>query len=387
MFHQTITNRFLNKLEAIDHGAISITTPDGKRRDFAGAKAGPVVALTLHDWRAVTLFAMKADIGLAESYRDGWWEVDDLVGLLTFGLQNQSALASYVNGNGAAHLLSRLLYLFNRNSERGSRRNIHAHYDIGNAFYKLWLDPTMSYSAALDVREGEALATAQQRKYDRIVDCLGEPKGNLLEIGCGWGGFLARAAETSTAKLEGITISTAQEAYARARLNDRAAVALKDYRRQEGRYDHIVSIEMFEAVGERYWRLYFEKLRALLNPKGKAVIQTITVEEPAFELYRKSGDMIRTFIFPGGMLPSANRFEEEARRAGFMTGPRFEFGEDYARTVEVWQRNFEAALPEVRALGFDQKFIQIWRFYLASCIALFRHGRTNVMQMELVHAS
>ncbi len=386
MFQKTITYRFFKVLENIKYGSITVTTPDKKRYDFSGPENGPSLTLNIHDWRTVPLFAAKADIGLAESYRDGWWDTNNLEALLQFGLKNEAALSGYLNGNALSHLVSRIMYLFTKNTVRGSQKNIHAHYDIGNEFYKLWLDPTMSYSAAIDVKGQKTLAEAQHKKYDRILSCLDNPKGNLLEIGCGWGGFAERAIETTNTNVKGITISNEQHDYAKNRLGNSANIALEDYRKQNGKYDNIVSIEMFEAVGEQFWQTYFAKLRSLLNQKGKAVIQTITVEDNAFDLYRRSGDMIRTYIFPGGMLPSPTVFNREANKAGFKVGDHFNFGVDYARTMQVWSKNFETNIEQIRKLGFDEKFIRLWRFYLASCIALFYHGRTNVMQVELVHA-
>jgi len=386
MFQKTITYRFFKVLEKIKYGSISITTPDEKQYEFSGPENGPSLTLQIHDWRSVPLFATKADIGLAESYRDGWWDTDNLEALLEFGLKNGNELSSYINGNALSHLVSRIMYLFTKNTMNGSKKNIHAHYDIGNEFYKLWLDPTMSYSAAIDVKSSDNLAEAQLKKYDRILSCLENPKGQLLEVGCGWGGFAERAVETTDTNVKGITISNEQHNYAKNRLGNTANIAFEDYRKQEGKYDNIVSIEMFEAVGQQFWQTYFSKIKSLLNQKGKVVIQTITVEDQAFDLYKKSGDMIRTFIFPGGMLPSPSIFEWEAKKAGFKVGPQFNFGVDYARTMQVWSENFEKNIKQIRQLGFDEKFIRLWRFYLASCIALFYHGRTNVMQVELVHA-
>ena len=386
MFHEAFTYRFFKVLEKIDYGSIRITTPDQKLFEFTAPNPGIDVELTLLDWSAVAAFAFHADIGLAETYRDGLWETDDLEKLLCFGLQNNAALEKYINGNSLRHVISRIMYLFTQNTTRGSKKNIHAHYDLGNEFYRLWLDPTMSYSAALFHKDNETLPTAQLNKYDRIVACLDEPKGPILEIGCGWGGFAERVAETTDTKVEGITISRAQHKYATKRLGNNADIVLKDYRKQQGQYDHIVSIEMFEAVGEKFWQTYFGKLKSLLSANGKAVIQTITIDDAYFELYRKSGDMIRTFIFPGGMLPSPTRFEYEAKKAGFIVGPKFSFGRDYARTMQIWQSSFENNIEPVTDLGFDEKFIRLWRFYLASCIALFHSQRTDVMQIELVHA-
>jgi cyclopropane-fatty-acyl-phospholipid synthase len=275
--------------------------------------------------------------------------------------------------------------LFTQNTLKGSRKNIHAHYDLGNDFYKLWLDQTMTYSSAIFHDQNDDLEKAQHSKYDRIINRLGA-SGRVLEIGCGWGGFAERALQTRDYAIKGLTISNEQHAFATERLGQKAEIALEDYRLQTGRYDNIVSIEMFEAVGENYWPLYFNKLKSLLADNGKALVQTITIGEDYFDRYRQGGDAIRTFIFPGGMLPSPKRFEEESVKAGFKLTDAFAFGQDYARTLELWLERFEERLGEVRALGFDEKFIRMWRFYLTSCIASFKIGRTNVMQMELQHA-
>ena len=244
----------------------------------------------------------------------------------------------------------------------------------------------MSYSSALFRHDGESLEQAQYRKYDRMLERLGTNSGSLLEVGCGWGGLAERAITQNDFDVKGITLSEEQHAYAQQRLGDDATIALEDYRSQDGKYDHIISIEMFEAVGEKFWPVYFNKLQSLLKHKGKAVIQTITIGEPFFERYRRGGDMLRSFIFPGGMLPSPTRFAEEASRAGLRVTDQFAFGKDYALTLKHWLKRFEESLPQIRLLGFDESFIRVWRFYLAVCIAGFASGRTDVMQMELQHA-
>lgn len=386
MFEKRITHRFLEALSHIEHGSIRVTTPDGKAHEYSGQHPGVQADITLHDWRAIPALAASGDIGFAEGYRDGWWSSDNLVNLFYLGLQNESALQPYIYGGVFARIASRFAYFFTQNSMRGSRRNIHAHYDLGNDFYALWLDATMTYSAAIFADEGEDLIPAQHRKYDRIIERI-RPSGNVLEIGCGWGGFAERALESGDYAIKGLTLSEEQRDYAGERLKNRANIALEDYRLQSGRFDSIVSIEMFEAVGEKYWPVYFGKLKSLLASGGKAVIQTITIGERYFPAYRKGGDAIRTFIFPGGMLPSPTRFQEESRKAGLTLTDRFAFGQHYARTLEHWLERFEARLPQVRALGFDEKFIRMWRFYLTCCIASFRIGRTDVMQVELQHAA
>lgn len=385
MLEQSITYKFLKALEHLEFGSADVTTPDGKVHHFKGPQESVHATLYLRDWRAIPAFAYKGDAGFADAYQKGWWESDDITDLFLIGLQNQKALEPYLYGSLLGRMVSRISYLFTRNTLEGSKRNIHAHYDLGNAFYRLWLDESMTYSSALFDDPQQSLLSAQHNKYDRILNRLGD-SGRVLEIGCGWGGFAERALERKDFAIKGLTISEAQHDYAQKRLGNKAQIALEDYRLQDGKYDHIVSIEMFEAVGENYWPVYFQTLKSLLANKGKAMIQTITIGNEYFERYRKCGDMIRTYIFPGGMLPSPARFEQEARKVGLHISDTHTFGLDYARTMERWLQRFEAQLNEVKSLGFDDKFIRIWRFYLACCIASFKIGQTNVMQVELVHA-
>ncbi len=386
MLERHIINRFLAALDHSVYGAITVITPDGQTHAFKGSQPGAEAQLHLHDWNAVRAMAHNGDIALAEAYRDGLWDSPDPTQLLIWGLQNQAALDSFIYGSVLGRLAARVAYLFTRNTLKGSKKNIHAHYDLGNDFYALWLDPSMTYSAAIFKDAAENLQEAQARKYDRIVDRLG-PSGSLLEIGCGWGGFAERALQKGDYGIKGLTISKAQHAYATSRVGKDAVIALEDYREQKGLYDQIVSIEMFEAVGEKFWPVYFSKLKSLLANKGKAMVQTITIGNDHFEKYRTSGDAIRTFIFPGGMLPSPERFRVESAKAGLRVTDEFAFGQDYALTLEHWLHNFDSQISAVKTMGFDQKFIRLWRFYLACCIAAFRHGRTDVMQWELQHAA
>lgn len=386
MLDRHIAQRFLDSLRHSEYGAITVTTPDGKTHAYHGSKPGAQADLAIHDWRAIGAFARKGDIGFAEAYRDNWWDSSNLAAVFLFGLQNEAVLGAYIHGGMLGRIASRVAYLFTRNTMRGSRKNIHAHYDLGNDFYALWLDPTMTYSSALFKDAQEDLVSAQYNKYDRIIGRMSR-SGNVLEIGCGWGGFAERALQNNDFAIKGVTISQEQHDYASARLGKQADIVLEDYRIQQGKYDNIVSIEMFEAVGEQFWPVYFSKIKSLLSGKGRAVIQTITIRDEYFERYRQSGDAIRTFIFPGGMLPSPQRFAEESVKSGLRVTDRFAFGQDYARTLEHWLARFEARLPDVRRLGFDEKFIRVWRFYLTCCIASFAAGRIDVMQMELQHAA
>ena len=386
MLNRYANRLFLDRLRHIDYGAITVITPDGKRHDFSGKFTGYTAHLLLHDWRVISLLLQKGDIGFAEAYRNGWWDSDDLTTLFLCGLQNEAVLKPYIYGNTLSRITSRITYLLTRNTLSGSKKNIHAHYDLGNEFYALWLDPSMTYSSALFSKEDHDLTRAQYRKYDRITERLGQ-SGRLLEIGCGWGGFAERALARNDFAIKGLTISEAQHDYAKERLGSNAVIALEDYRLQQGTYDQIVSIEMFEAVGEAFWPVYFSKIKSLLHKKGKAVIQTITIDDRYFDEYRKGGDVIRSFIFPGGMLPSPERFSAESAKAGLQVTDRFAFGQDYARTMRHWLEKFETHIDHITSLGFDERFIRLWRFYLTCCIASFTIGRTDVMQMELQHAA
>jgi len=404
MLQNQLLKSFVNVFRHIQFGSINITMPDGKTMNFSGKQNGPCVDFTINNTQAIKQFIKNGDIGLAESYRDGLWESSDLASLFLFGLKNEASLHGYFYGSFLNRALARIAYLFKANTINGSKKNIHAHYDLGNCFYKLWLDPSMTYSSAVfepsqieafmaesyktmaehEESAGIDLTTAQHRKYDRIIENLNQ-SGRLLEIGCGWGGFAERALEKNDYGIKGITISKHQHSYAMERLNGKALIASEDYRIQSGKYDNIVSIEMFEAVGEKFWPTYFNKVKSLLSEKGKAIIQTITIDEKHFENYRKSGDPIRTFIFPGGMLPSKERFIHESKKAGLSVQGDFSFGEHYALTLSKWLETFEQKLPKIKELGFDDMFIRMWRFYLTFCIASFKSGRTNVMQMQLGH--
>lgn len=381
----SLKQKALNLLGNIEYGRLLLTMPDGSSFEFSGSFSGTAATLHIHDWRTFKALALKGDIGFAECFRDGLCDTPDLINLIQFSLENEKALQNYIHGSLAGRIMAFISNFLKMNTISGSRKNIHAHYDLGNSFYKLWLDPSMTYSSAIFESPEENLLSAQNRKYDRIIDKLESNSGRILEIGCGWGGFANRALQRGDFDIKGVTLSDEQHAYANNMLSGSANIALEDYRHQKGKYDFIVSIEMFEAVGERYWPTYFNKLKELISHGGKAIIQTITIDENHFDRYRSTGDFIRSYIFPGGMLPCAQRFELEALRAGLKTTDQFSFGKDYARTLKHWLDAFDKKQNEVLALGFDTAFIRIWRLYLAACIASFSFGRTNVMQMELQH--
>lgn len=385
MLNGIVSDRLFQSLDHLQSGQLEIITPDGKTRVFEGQNSGEHARIKLHDWSVVSNMMRKGDVGFAEDYRSGLWDSDDLTALTTLGLKNRQAMDRMITGNNIFRTISKLSYMLRLNTISGSKKNIHAHYDLGNDFYKLWLDPSMTYSSAL-FDQDQDIGGAQDRKYDRMIDCLERSSGRMLEIGCGWGGFAERATQKGDFNIKGITLSQEQHDYAKNRLGQNSQIALEDYRHQSGKFDNIVSIEMFEAVGERYWPTYFEKIKDLLAHNGRAVIQTITMNEYDFPRYRQGGDFIRSFIFPGGMLPSPSRFDEEAKKAGLKIGENFKFGLDYARTLEIWLANFDDKIDQVRALGYDEGFIRLWRFYLAACAAGFKTGRTDVMQVELRHA-
>ncbi|HRI76259.1 MAG TPA: cyclopropane-fatty-acyl-phospholipid synthase family protein [Alphaproteobacteria bacterium] len=385
MFTQRVTDQFLKKLDKLEYGRFELVLPDGKKRVFEGKNPGTVSSLSLHDWKVVANLATHGDIGFAEDYKAGLWETASLPNLLTCAMENDEVIEKYIFGNGGMQFLNRFLQLLRLNTLRGSRRNISAHYDLGNEFYALWLDPSMTYSSALYRDAGETLHNAQMNKYDRIIDRLNMRSGSILEVGCGWGGFAERALQRHDYALKGITLSQKQQSFAQQKLGDKASIVLEDYRHQSGKYDSIVSIEMFEAVGMEYWATYFSKIKGLLQDNGRAVIQTITIADSRFDKYRQSGDFIRSYIFPGGLLPSPSLFRASAESCGLRVIDQHDFGQDYARTLEIWLENFDNKSADVRALGYDDGFIRMWRFYLAACIAAFKTGRTDVMQVELQH--
>ena len=380
---------WVSLLNRIAVGTLILTTPNGQVLRF-GDGSGPKADMQLSNWSALRKLFRHGDIGLAECYRDGLIGTSNPSALIRLGIRNQEVLERAIHGSRLLNLGYRLKHLLRRNSRRGSARNIGAHYDLGNDFYALWLDPSMTYSAArFDAGREIPLSQAQDAKYQRMLELIrARPGDSLLEIGCGWGGFAEYAARQGI-RVQGVTLSRRQLAYARKRiaragLGSLASFELRDYRDVTETYDHIVSIEMLEAVGEAYWPIYFERLQALLKPGGRAAIQTIVIDDEHFERYRRGTDFIQQYIFPGGMLPAPGRLQELAGAAGFRIGCYETFGPDYAETLRRWRRRFEVNLAALRQLGFDTPFIRLWRFYLAYCEAGFDEGRINVAQFQLV---
>jgi cyclopropane-fatty-acyl-phospholipid synthase len=383
-------------LEKLQHGTLALTAPSGEVREFGtctGQSPYDLAAdLRILDAEVYKNILRGGDIAFGEMYMQGRVVTSDLPALLKLFVKNRQTIEAALHGSWWGVLLDRVLHLFRRNSKAQARKNIEAHYDLGNDFYKLWLDPSMTYSSAL-FAGADDMSAAQEVKYERVLAQLGSAK-NILEIGCGWGGF-AEVASSAGRQVTGLTLSTEQLSYAKERLatlgrGEVANLKLQDYR-DEGlkvpaQYDGIASIEMFEAVGEAYWPSYFECISRNLKPGGKACIQSITIRDELFERYRSGTDFIQRYIFPGGMLPSPSSFQEAASRAGLRVVDRFAFGQDYARTLAVWRSNFLAKLSEVRALGYPDKFIRMWDFYLAYCEAGFESSDTNVMHFTLEKA-
>jgi len=381
-----IQDGWLTALGRTECGSIDFVGPDGNSWSFDGTRPGPAAQFTIRDWGVIERLVARGDIGLGEDFIASAWDTNDLEALISFFLLNLDQLEGFAHGNMANRVLFVLHNsLVRRNSLSGSRRNIEAHYDVGNAFYSLWLDETMTYSAALFEGQARALAEAQRRKYGRIISKLDRAGGSILEIGCGWGGFAEQAAQADF-NVTGLTISPAQHEFAAKRLGSNAEIRLQDYRKVKGTFDSVVSIEMFEAVGERYWPQYFNTVAERLARGGKAVIQAIVVRDELFAGYRTRSDFVRHYVFPGGMLPSLARFREEAERAGLKLLSSFSFGEDYARTLREWSSRMRARESEVLALGHDRSFLRNWEFYLGMCAAAFAVGRTDVVQVECVHA-
>jgi len=372
-----------------EFGSVTFILPTGKAVTVRGRQPGPEATIRIRDYNFVRRAFSSGDIGFAEGFMAGEWETPDLSAVLEAFSLNFDKLSALVDGNPVMRVINVLYHLFHRNSRDGSRKNIHAHYDLGNAFYSRWLDPSMTYSSALYERPNQSLPEAQTAKYAALARTIDlAPGKHVLEIGCGWGGFAQFAAKEVGAKVTGITISRAQYDFARKRLFDqglaeKADIQLIDYRDVRGQFDAVASIEMFEAVGEEYWPSYFGKIRDVLKPGGRAGLQIITIRDELFDDYRGRTDFIQRYIFPGGMLPSEARLKEETERAGLEWSDLKRFGQNYADTLAEWARRFEGAWSDIRKDGFDERFRRLWRFYLSYCEAGFRTERTNVIQLGL----
>ena len=370
-------------------GTLTFVLPSGRPLRIVGKAPGPDGVIQVHDYRFVRRALASGGIGFAEGYMAGEWDTPDLSAVLEAFSLNFDRLTALVSGNPLMRAINGLYHLFHRNDRQGSRKNIHAHYDLGNAFYSRWLDPSMTYSSALYEKPGQPLREAQRAKYAALARSIDlRPGQHVLEIGCGWGGFAEFAAKEVGAHVTGVTISQAQHEFARKRLFDqglaeKADIQLIDYRDVRGQFDSVASIEMFEAVGEEYWPTYFGKIREVLSPGGRAGLQIITIRDELFAQYRGHTDFIQRYVFPGGMLPSEARLRQETASAGLAWTGISRFGQNYADTLVEWARRFEGAWDEIKGQGFDERFRRLWRFYLSYCEAGFRTERTNVIQLGL----
>ncbi|MEM9138795.1 MAG: cyclopropane-fatty-acyl-phospholipid synthase family protein [Pseudomonadota bacterium] len=379
-------------ISRIESGALSFALPDGRTFIAKGNAPGPVGHFNVRDPRLFTRMVREGEMGFAEAYMDGWWDSPDLQALLDVSLINNEAVARGFVGTGLIRAYERLRHWLRSNTRKGSRRNISYHYDLGNEFYGLWLDPSMTYSSALYSGQGETLLQAQQNKYASICDRMGLDRGDhVLEIGCGWGGFAEYAIRERGARVTGLTLSQEQHDYAKRRLfeaglAERADIVMRDYRDETGQYDGIASIEMFEAVGERYWPTYFDAVRERLKPGAAASIQMITISEALWDSYRRGTDFVQKYIFPGGMLAAPSVAQARAEEQGLVFAGSLEFGQDYSRTLRIWYDSFNARWDEIAATGFDDRFRRMWNFYLTSCAACFAAGTTDVTQMTLRRA-
>ena len=373
-------------------GSLTVSIPDGRVLLFKGREPGLAAAMQIRDWSFAARLAKAGDLGFAEAYLRGEWDSPDLTAFIELFARNRALIETLLPDRPLVRIWQVFRHFLNRNSRSGARRNIHAHYDLGNRFYESWLDRTMTYSSALFAPGDNDLASAQRRKYRALAEALQlKPSHHVLEIGCGWGGFAAFAAEEIGCRVTGLTISQEQYAYARERiaaagLSDRVEVKLQDYRDETGTYDRIASIEMFEAVGEAYWPTYFRQLRDRLKAGGLAGLQVITIREESFANYRREIDFIRRYIFPGGMLPSPSILRDLGARFGIPVAGDHNFGLDYARTLSLWRERFRAAWPQLVPLGFDERFRRLWEYYLAYCEAGFRTGNIDVRQMIFTKA-
>ncbi|MCC7426292.1 MAG: class I SAM-dependent methyltransferase [Alphaproteobacteria bacterium] len=381
----SLARRFLARLATqVEHGQLLIQTPAGETLQRVGPRPGPSATLTLARWRAVRRLLLGGDIGFAEAYMDGDWSTPDLAALIELAARNHRTMYASLNGSRLARWANRLGHLRSANTRRGSRRNIPAHYDLGNEFYAAWLDAGMTYSSGLYADARTSLEEAQAAKQDLAIEALAPREGqSVLEIGCGWGGLAERLARERGCRVTGLTLSPAQLAYARERMADlcasgRADLRLEDYRDCTGTFDRIVSIEMLEAVGREYWPAYFATIRDRLRRGGIAALQVITMAEDRYAAYERGADFIQRHVFPGGMLPSDSVMRAQIAAAGLRLDHVTRFGASYARTLGDWQTRFQSAWPRLRAMGLDLRFKRKWEYYLAYCEAGFRAGAIDV---------
>ena len=368
-------------------GTLDVTLPDGRVVRCGGLEPGPAAQMTIHSYGFAWRLARSGDIGIAEAYLRREWDTPNLTQFLYIFCVNHDLIQTMLGNNPLARFVQLVRHWLNRNTKRQARRNIYAHYDIGNSFYSAWLDPSMTYSSALFEDGTNDLTAAQHNKYRRLAEAINlQPGQTVLEIGCGWGGFAEYAAKNYDVKVVGLTISTEQRDFAQKRmqaagLSDKVEIRFQDYRDERGQYDRIASIEMIEAVGEQFWPQYFTQLRDRLVPGGFAGIQAITIQDRFFNAYRREVDFIQRYVFPGGMLPSPQVLKSLGDKFGVPVIRERIFGEDYAKTLATWRDNFRAAWPNLMPLGFDERFRRLWEYYLAYCEAGFLSGNIDVRQV------
>ena len=383
VFWEALLDKWLSRIEA---GELRAVFPSNFQKVYSGGQVGPTADIQINSWKLVPRLLLSGDMGLAESFLSGEWETSNLTQLILLGDINERALGNAVTPSKFINSIEKLRHQRRDNSKRGSRRNVAAHYDLGNEFYSHWLDNTMSYSSALFTDFGEELEVGQNRKYQRLAKALKLKEGDqVLEIGCGWGGFAEIAAKEYKCNVVGITLSNEQAKFAQRRMKENQLsnlvdIRIEDYRDVQGSFDKIVSIEMFEAVGEEHWRNYFETIKTRLKPGGLAGIQSITIANEFFETYKRRPDFIQKYIFPGGILPSEDKLNNAVSSAGLKILDDYYFGKSYAETLRRWQSTFEQKWDDIKNLGFDEKFQKMWRYYLSYCEAGFETGHINVGQ-------
>lgn len=373
-------------------GHLEVILPNHQTLTFSGRHANDIRAnWRLNNWKPIWASLRRGSVGLGESYIKGDWSTSDLKALLTLIAANEKSLLKAIEGIDLLRFKDRKYHKDNSNTETQASKNIISHYDLGNAFYSAWLDPSMTYSSAIFNEANVSLELAQQEKYKRLADLLNIQQGEkVLEIGSGWGGFATYAAKNLQADITGISLSNAQTEYARNQFKNEgiaetARINIQDYRNTTGEYKHIVSIEMFEAVGEEYWDEYAEKIKDLLTTDGAAALQIITIEDARFERYRRTPDFIQRYVFPGGMLPTYKILRSTFERAGLRITDDKSYGNDYAKTLSIWRRNFNEAWTDIRKLGFDEEFKRLWEFYLVYCEVGFLQKSIDVVQIKIEH--
>ena len=381
--------RVFNLVRKLNSGRVDFILPDGRQFRAEGARPGPVAEVFINNPDVFARLVREGDLGFSDAYLDGWWTTPDLQAFMDFIHADNDDMYDEFPGMGLVRAWEKARFWFQSNSKRQALKNISYHYDLGNDFYKLWLDDTMTYSSALFSTSQESLENAQVAKYASMIDQMGvKPGDHVLEIGCGWGGFAEYAAKERGLKVTGLTISKEQLDFARKRINnnglgDKVNLKLQDYRDESGVYDGVASIEMFEAVGEKYWPIYFNKVKQCLKPGKQATLQIITIQDARWEVYRKGVDFIQKYIFPGGMLPSPTALRQEVAKAGLDVQHSIEFGKSYSQTLRRWFEVFNDQWDTISTMGFDDRFRRMWNFYLTSCAATFESGNCDVTQITL----